>query len=62
MSASGAELTRIAIHEYVHVLVRHSGLDIPLWLNEGLAGVYSGMEAWDGGKILVGNIPKAATG
>ncbi len=31
----------IAIHEYMHLIVRHSGLKIPLWLNEGWADVYS---------------------
>jgi tetratricopeptide (TPR) repeat protein len=47
---------RVAVHEYVHVLVRHSGLSIPIWLNEGLAEVYSGMGP-DSGKILVGRMP-----
>lgn len=27
----------VAIHEYVHLVVRHSGLKLPIWLNEGLA-------------------------
>ena len=31
----------IAIHEYMHLLIRHSGLKIPLWLNEGWSDVYS---------------------
>ena len=30
-----------AIHEYVHLLVRHSGLRLPVWMNEGLADLYS---------------------
>ncbi len=30
-----------AIHEYMHLLIRHSGLKIPLWLNEGWSDVYS---------------------
>lgn len=55
MSDLGADRKRAAIHEYVHVLVRHSGLPIPLWLNEGLAEVYSGMKVRDG-KILLGAI------
>lgn len=33
----------IAIHEYMHLLIRHSGLKIPLWLNEGWSDVYSTM-------------------
>jgi Flp pilus assembly protein TadD len=31
----------VAIHEYMHLIVQHAGLKIPLWLNEGLADVYS---------------------
>ncbi len=31
----------IAIHEYMHLIVKHSGLKIPIWLNEGWADVYS---------------------
>jgi hypothetical protein len=30
-----------AIHEYMHLIVRHSGLKIPTWLNEGWAEVFS---------------------
>lgn len=47
------ERMRVAIHEYVHLLVRHSGLSLPLWLNEGMAEVYSTLEARDG-KLLLG--------
>ena len=56
MSEADEEGKRIAIHEYVHSLVRHSGMALPAWLNEGLAEVYSGMEARDG-KVLLGKIP-----
>jgi hypothetical protein len=31
----------IAIHEYMHLIVSHSGLKLPVWLNEGWADVYS---------------------
>src|SRR5579884_1917295 len=33
-----------AVHEYVHSLVAHSGLKLPLWFNEGLADAYSSIE------------------
>lgn len=56
MSDPDEQGKRISIHEYVHALVRHSGLSIPSWLNEGLAEVYSGMEAREG-KMLLGRIP-----
>jgi tetratricopeptide (TPR) repeat protein len=31
----------VAIHEYMHLIVRHSGLKLPVWLNEGWADLYS---------------------
>lgn len=31
----------VAIHEYTHLIVRHSGLNIPVWMNEGWAELYS---------------------
>jgi Flp pilus assembly protein TadD len=30
-----------AIHEYMHLIIRHSGLRLPTWLNEGWAEVFS---------------------
>ena len=57
MSDLGADRTRAAIHEYVHLLVRDSGLTLPVWLNEGMADVYSTFGAQDG-KIMVGSIPR----
>ncbi len=49
-----------AIHEYMHLIVRHSGLKIPLWLNEGWADVYSTLRpTHDGaavGDLLPGRI------
>ena len=46
----------VAIHEYVHLLVRHSGLELPLWINEGLADLYSSLQSV-GGKVVVGHVP-----
>ena len=54
---AGNELS-LAIHEYVHLLVRHSGLKLPLWINEGLADLYSSMQQV-GGKVVVGHAPPA---
>src|ERR1700736_990651 len=31
----------VAIHEYTHLIVEHSGLKLPPWLNEGWAELYS---------------------
>ena len=47
----------VAVHEYFHVLIRHAGLKIPLWLNEGLAEVYSTVTPVRG-KMQVGSPPQ----
>jgi tetratricopeptide (TPR) repeat protein len=44
-----------AIHEYMHLIVRHSGLRIPVWLNEGWADVYSTLRPMGKG-IAVGDL------
>lgn len=44
-----------AIHEYMHLIVRHSGLNLPLWLNEGWADVYSTLKPI-GNKTELGTI------
>ena len=41
VSASGYP---VAIHEYVHLLVRHTGLNWPLWYKEGLADLFSNLK------------------
>ncbi|MBE7542204.1 MAG: hypothetical protein M9913_16785 [Bryobacteraceae bacterium] len=46
----------VAIHEYVHLLVNHAGLKLPLWQNEGLAEYYSTLEP-RGSKVLAGKLP-----
>lgn len=46
----------VAVHEYVHVLIRHSRLTIPLWLEEGIAEVYSTITPVSG-KMQVGAPP-----
>ncbi len=47
------EAVRTITHEYVHLLVAQAGMHIPLWLNEGLAELYSTLDPV-GGKIRVG--------
>lgn len=44
---------RAAAHEYTHLIIRHEKLDLPLWLDEGLAELYSSLEP-RGPKALVG--------
>ena len=43
MGDSKAEVFRLALHEYTHLVIRHSGLKLPTWLNEGWADVYSSL-------------------
>lgn len=57
MSGTGVEQFPIAVHEYIHLLVRHSELKLPVWLNEGIAEVYSTIQPF-GGKIVLGAVPK----
>jgi Flp pilus assembly protein TadD len=51
----GSEVFPVAIHEYVHLVVRHAGLNLPPWLDEGLAELYSTLKP-TADKIVVGNL------
>jgi tetratricopeptide (TPR) repeat protein len=44
-----------AVHEYVHLLLRRSGVRAPRWWYEGLADLYSTLKAYDN-KVEVGEI------
>jgi tetratricopeptide (TPR) repeat protein len=55
MRAFTEESYPVAVHEFIHLLVKHSGIEIPIWLNEGLADVYSSMKPL-GKKVLVGSL------
>lgn len=37
--------TRTAAHEYAHVAIAQSGLQLPVWLTEGLAELYSNLDS-----------------
>ena len=47
----------MAAHEYVHLILRASGLDLPPWLKEGLAELYSTLRMDDRGVHLGGPLP-----
>ncbi len=50
----------VAVHEYMHLVVRHAGLKVPVWLNEGLSEVDSTIEERrEKGKdqVLIGALP-----
>src|SRR5271170_6500263 len=53
MSHGGVEHLPTSIHEYTHLVMRHAGFDLPPWLNEGMAEVYSTLKEF-GGQISVG--------
>jgi len=55
MSHTGAETSPIVIHEFVHLVVQHSNLKLPPWLNEGVAELFSTIKPM-GDKMLVGSL------
>ncbi|HEX3744349.1 MAG TPA: tetratricopeptide repeat protein [Bryobacteraceae bacterium] len=57
ISDLGLDRMRIALHEYLHLLVSHSHLNVPLWLNEGMAEVYSTLTERDG-KLVLGEMKR----
>lgn len=56
LRSPSADSFPVAIHEYMHLMVRRAKLDLPLWLNEGLAELFSTLRPYSG-KILVGELP-----
>jgi tetratricopeptide (TPR) repeat protein len=44
MRGVAPEFYQAATHEYTHLIVKHSGLPLPIWLNEGIAEVFSTMK------------------
>ena len=55
MSSIAPATYRMSVHEYTHLILRHANVNPPLWLNEGLAEVYSTMKQV-GKKVQVGDI------
>jgi tetratricopeptide (TPR) repeat protein len=53
MQDIGAEHHQAAMHEYTHLIAEHQNLKLPVWLNEGLADLYSSLEP-RGNQALVG--------
>lgn len=51
-------LFEVAVHEYVHLLVKHSGMKVPVWFNEGIADLYSNLKPV-ANTIQVGHIPSS---
>ena len=55
MQDISAEHYPAAIHEYTHLAVKHAGLKLPTWLNEGMADLYSTLKP-KGTQALVGDL------
>ncbi len=51
----------VTIHEYLHLVIRHSGLHIPVWLNEGWAEVFSTLKPVKDGMAVGDLIPAHMT-
>lgn len=57
MGDISAEHYPMAVHEYSHLLVKHAGLKLPRWLDEGWADVNSTVEP-HGSKVMIGSLLK----
>jgi tetratricopeptide (TPR) repeat protein len=55
MKSASSERFPVAVHEYIHLLVKHAGIAAPVWFNEGLAELYSNLKPL-AGKVAVGDI------
>lgn len=55
MRTAALESFPVAVHEYIHLLVKHSGHEVPVWFNEGLAEFYSNLKPM-GSKVEVGAV------
>jgi tetratricopeptide (TPR) repeat protein len=55
MKSIASEDYPVALHEYFHLIVQHSALRLPVWLNEGMAEIYSTAKPV-GKKVQIGDI------
>lgn len=53
MQDISSEHHQAAVHEYTHLIIKHLGLKFPIFLNEGLADLYSSLEPY-GSKAMIG--------
>ncbi len=60
INASGTweMLRHVVMHEYTHHLLHRPGVEIPLWMNEGIAEVFSTIERQRKGTVVVGKPQK----
>ncbi len=55
MKSSQRDQFPVAVHEYTHLLVKHTAIPAPVWFNEGLAELYSNLKPI-AGRIEVGDL------
>jgi len=55
MRSISPEYYPVAVHEFTHLLVKHTGAELPIWFNEGLAELYSTLKP-AGKKVMVGDM------
>jgi hypothetical protein len=56
MRSLGPDAYPVVVHEYVHLILRHTNARYPVWLNEGLAEFFSTLEP-EGRRMGVGRVP-----
>ena len=59
LAGAGSDSLEPVFHEYTHLLLRHNMLFWPMWLNEGMADIYSTFEPAPEGGASIGK-PHAA--
>ncbi len=60
MAGASKGLYTVALHEYVHLLIRRSRVTLPLWLEEGFADLFSTLKA-AGNQTQIGAAPPGRT-
>jgi Tfp pilus assembly protein PilF len=55
LSETGYDVFPVAVHEYVHLVTKHMGMNLPPWLSEGMAELYSTLKPM-GDRVLVGTL------
>jgi Flp pilus assembly protein TadD len=55
MRSISPEYYPVAVHEFTHLLVKHTGAELPVWFNEGLAELYSTLKP-TAKKAMVGEV------
>lgn len=58
MPALRAGNINVAAHEYAHFLIHRSGLSLPVWMNEGLADVFSTVRIGERGCSVGTDLPE----